>query len=377
MDNYFDYAAGTPLDPKVLKAMEPYFIDLFYNPSALYDSSRRIKSDIRSSRETVARILGARTSEIIFTAGATEANNLAIKGIMDRFPDKNIIISAIEHESVVKPAEKYNFKVAKVNQKGLLDLDNLAKLIDEDTVMISIIYANNEIGTVQSIKSVAELIEEVRQRRKKSGNQTPIYLHTDSAQAVNYLDIHVSRLGVDLMSINGGKIYGPKQSGLLYVRTGLVLEPLILGGGQEKSLRSGTENVPAIIGLAKALEITDKLKKKESERLKNLQTLFLNLLKEKGVDFILNGTAKNRLPNNINLSFPGKDNETLMILLDNAGLMVATGSACSASSQEPSHVLKAIGLSDEEIAGSLRITLGRQTTEDSIKRLVNQLKIIV
>ncbi len=377
MDNYFDYAAGTPLDPKVLKAMEPYFIDLFYNPSALYDSSRRIKSDIRSSRETVARILGARTSEIIFTAGATEANNLAIKGIMGRFPDKNIIISAIEHESVVKPAEKYNFKVAKVNQKGLLDLDNLAKLIDEDTVMISIIYANNEIGTVQSIKSVAELIEEVRQRRKKSGNQTPIYLHTDSAQAVNYLDIHVSRLGVDLMSINGGKIYGPKQSGLLYVRTGLVLEPLILGGGQEKSLRSGTENVPAIIGLAKALEITDKLKKKESERLKSLQTLFLNLLKEKGVDFILNGTAKNRLPNNINLSFPGKDNETLMILLDNAGLMVATGSACSASSQEPSHVLKAIGLSDEEIAGSLRITLGRQTTEDSIKRLVNQLKIIV
>lgn len=374
---YFDYAAATPMDPRVLRAMEPFFSDNFYNPSALYDASRQLKKTLKQARNDVAQIVGSKDSEIIFTAGASEANNLAISGVMRKHRGCNLVVSSIEHESVLATAKNYNHKIAPVDAKGMVDLSKLAELIDDKTVLISIMQANNEIGTIQPIKQIAELIAELRMIRLKNNNKTPLYLHTDAAQGCNYLDIHVSRLGVDLMSINGGKIYGPKQSGFLYVKTGVDLEPFIYGGGQERGLRSGTENIPAIIGLATALKITDKIKKTEAERLKKLQNLFLDELGKADLDYCVNGSVKHRLPNNLNLSFAGHDNERLMILLDQKGYMVATGSACSASNQEPSHVLSAIGLDRITIDGSLRITFGRQTTDQDVANLVLALVDII
>jgi cysteine desulfurase len=219
---YMDHAAATPLVPEVLKAMQPYFAEAFYNPSATYNSARQVRKALEDARATTAHYLGAKSSEIIFTAGATEANNMAIHGIMSLLPGSNIVVSSIEHESVLAPAGKYDCRLVKVSSDGRIDLDDLASKIDENTALVSIMYANNEIGTVQPLREVAKIIEHKRKLRPAK----PLYFHTDAAQAANYLDLHTSRLGVDLMSINGGKIYGPKQSGVLYVKAGIVLEPL-------------------------------------------------------------------------------------------------------------------------------------------------------
>lgn len=375
--NYFDFAAATPMDSKVLQAMKPFFSDIFYNPSAIYQSSRELKQCLRQARGNIAKILGAKDSEVIFTAGATEANNLAIQGVMKKHPGCNIVVSAIEHDSVLKPAKLYKHKICKVLPSGIIDLDELEKLIDDQTVLVSVMLANNEIGTVQPIKKISALIETARSNRLKNGNKTPIYLHTDAAQAVNYLDIHISRLGVDLMSINGGKIYGPKQSGLLFIKVGVSLEPVIYGGGQEQGMRSGTENTPAIFGLCEALKLAEKYKKSEILRLQKLQKLMIHKLDSSGLQYQVNGSLKHRLPNNLSLTFAGSDNERLLILLDNAGYVVATGSACSASSDELSHVLKAIGMDETEVKSTLRITFGRQTTEKNIIGLVEAIKAIV
>ena len=228
ISGYFDYSASTPLDVRVKKAMEPYFTDYFYNPSSGYSKAREVAVDLKNARAQIASLLGSKPSEIIFTAGATEANNMAIYGVMEKFSQANIVVSAIEHESVLKPAQNYRIKLCPVAKSGIIDLKELEALIDEKTVLVSVMLANNEIGTIQPVKKVAELINQVRQKRIKTGNKLPIYLHSDMAQAGNYLDLHISRLGVDLMSLNGGKIYGPKQSGILFVKTGLVLKPLIL-----------------------------------------------------------------------------------------------------------------------------------------------------
>lgn len=377
LSGYFDYAAATPLDPKVKEAMDPYFTDLFYNPSAQYGPARKINADIKFARSNLANLFGAKPTEVIFTSGATEANNMAIYGVMQNHPNGNIVTSAVDHESVLKPAEKYNHKICPVDKKGSVDLEKLQTLIDKNTTLVSIMLANNEIGTIQPIKKIAEIVKNVRQDRQKKGVETPIYLHTDAAQATNYLDLHTSRLGVDLMSINGGKIYGPKQTGVLYVRTGVILQPLILGGGQERNLRSGTENVPGNIGLVKALQITDKLRNNEVKRLADLQRLFIDLLQKSGLDHRVNGSLKNRLPNNVHVTFFGQDNERLMMQLDNLGFYVAVGSACGASSDEPSHVLTAIGMDKKEIQASLRFSTGRHTTTEDVENLVQSIKTCV
>jgi cysteine desulfurase len=371
---YFDYAATTPVDPKVLVAMLPFFSDNFYNPSAIYQKSRDVKKLLANCRSDVAKCLGAKDSEIVFTAGASEANNLAIRGVMENQPGANLVVTAIEHDSVLNTAKNYDHKICAVNQLGIVEPAELAKLIDDKTVLVSVMLANNEIGTIQPLKEIAEIINRVRGDRLSVGNQTPLYLHSDAAQGLNYTDIHVSRLGVDLMSLNAGKIYGPKQSGALYVKAGVVLAPIIYGGGQEYGLRSGTENIPAIVGLAEAIKITEKIKLKEVERLKKLQKLLLEELEASSINFALNGSLKKRLPNNLNLTFFGEDNERLLILLDNAGFLVATGSACSASSSEPSHVLRALGLANKDINSTLRITFGRQTTAEDVLGLVAALK---
>jgi cysteine desulfurase len=372
---YLDYAAATPLDPAVLKAMQPYLADNFYNPSATYSAALEVKKAVGEARSKVAHWLGARPSEIIFTAGGTEANNLAIHGVMREFPVGNIVVSALEHESVLVPAREYDCREAAVRPDGRLDLDDLLQKIDDKTVLVSIMYANNEIGTVQPIREVAKLVAEARRQRGVKG--LPLYLHTDACQAANYLDLHVAGLGIDLMTINGGKIYGPKQSGVLYVKAGLKLKPLISGGGQERGLRSGTENVASIIGLATALDLAQSKRHVEAKRLQELQRLFFKLLEEQVPTAQINGSRKYRSPNNLHLTIPGQDNERLLIQLDEAGIMAAAGSACSASNQEPSHVLRALGLSDTEAQASLRLTMGRSTTEEEIKRCLQVLNQIL
>ena len=268
---YLDHAAATAVDSNVLAAMQPYFGKQFYNPSATYLPAQAVARDIQKARAKVASLLGARPSEVIFSAGGTEANNLAIHGVMQRYPKANLIVSAIEHESILKPAERYAHKLAPVQPDGRLDVQKLEELIDDKTVQISIMYANNEIGTIEPIREVAQLVQTIRRQRLAKNNSVPLLLHTDACQAANYLDLHVSRLGVDMMTLNGGKIYGPKQSGALFVKAGLELQPHITGGGQESGYRSGTENVPSIIGFAAALEIVQNSRNSELKRLSALQ----------------------------------------------------------------------------------------------------------
>lgn len=363
---YLDHAAATPVDSEVLEAMRPYWQAKFFNPSATYQAALEVKKALEAARAGVAHWFGARPSEVIFTAGGTEANNLAIHGIMRQFPEGNVVVSAIEHESVLIPARRYDCREARVQPDGRLDLVDLRSKIDDRTTLISVMYANNEIGTVQPVREIAKLVGEIRRQRGAQG--LPLYLHVDACQAANYLDLHVARLGVDLMTINGGKIYGPKQSGALYAKAGTELRPLIDGGGQERGLRSGTENVPAAIGLAKALDKAQSTRHQEVKRLHDLQRHFFKLLEQGIPTASINGSPRHRLPNNVHLTIPGQDNERLIIQLDEAGIMAAAGSACSASDEEASHVLKAIGLSDEEARASLRLTMGRGTTEDMIKR---------
>lgn len=363
---YLDYAAATPLDKRVLAAMQPYFASKFYNPSSLYTAAREANQDYMAARVSVARLLGVKSGEIYFTAGATESINLAICGVQNKYPKSKAIVSAIEHDAVVQSAGP-NTVICPVKPSGIINLDKLKKLISKDVVLVSMMMANNEIGTIQPLAKIAKLIQEERARRQKIGNKLPIYLHSDASQAANYLDLRVDRLGVDLLTLNGGKMYGPKQSGVLYVRSGTQLEAIIKGGGQERGLRSGTENVAGSIGLAKALALAQASKDKEAKRLADLRDIMLSqLLRIDGID--LNGDVRQRLPNNINIRISGTNGETLVHHLDHAGLQVATGAACSANKDTISRTLLAIGLVESEVNSSLRISLGRFTTKSEIER---------
>lgn len=367
---YLDYAAATPVDPSVLAAMQPYFGQQFYNPSATYAKATDVKKALDEARAGIAHWLGARPSEIIFTAGGTEANNLAIHGVMRQFPEANVVVSGIEHESVLAPAHRYECREAEVTADGRINLEDLQTKIDDKTVLIGIMYANNEVGTIQPIRQISQLIEAMRNERQRQGNTLPLYLHTDACQAGNYLDLHVARLGVDMLTLNGGKIYGPKQSGALYLKGGITLTPLIDGGGQERNLRSGTENVAAAVGLAAALQLVQSDRHEEAQRLQKLQSTFFELIEQQIPSAIINGSMKQRLPNNVHLTIPGHDNERLLIQLDEAGIMAAAGSACSASNEEPSHVMRALGISNKDAQASLRLTLGRQTTLADVEQAV-------
>ncbi len=370
---YLDYAAATPVSEEVLKAMQPYFNDIFYNPSATYLAARQAKAALESARAKIAQLLGSKPTEIIFTAGATEANNLALAGVKKRFPDSQLLISAIEHESVLAPAKKLGGRLISVDTKGVVRIDQMKKLISPNTSLISVILVNNEIGTLQPIRGIALLVKQIREERLSKGNKLPLYLHTDAAQAATWLDLQVSRLGVDLMTINGGKIYGPKQSGILYVKAGVQLEPLIIGGGQEMGIRAGTENVAGAIGLATALELAQQRKSAEVKRISELKTQFIEGI-ERIANAQINGSLKMSAPHIISVTFGGADNERLMMELDERGIQAAVGSACSASSDEPSHVLKAIGLSDEQARSTLRFSFGRLTSQEDITKTLQTLK---
>ncbi len=374
---YLDNAAATPMDGQVKKAMEPYLSDIFYNPSATYLGAKAVAKDIEQARGDIAHWLGCRPAEVVFTAGGTEANNLAIKGVMELYPKANLVVSSIEHESIIKPTELFKHKFASVKSDGLLDLSKLESLIDDDTVLVSIMYANNEIGTVQPILQIAKILKKIRENRKLSKNDLPLYFHTDACQVPSYLDLHVSSLGVDLLTLNSGKIYGPKQCGALYAGKQVELIPQILGGGQERGLRSGTENPSNIMGFAKAFGLVQSKKTEEGQRLSELQSYFISELRSKIPSLKINGSISKRLPNNINITIPDQDNELMLMKLDELGIQCASGSACNASSQDISATLLAIGLSEKDVRSSLRFTMGKFTSKDDINYVVESLITIL
>lgn len=374
---YLDYAAATPVDAAVWRSMQPYYEEQFYNPSATYLAAQNVRHAIDRARHEVAQVLGARSSEIVFTAGGTEANNLAIHGVMRQFPGAKIVASAIEHESVLEPASQYNHEMLLVSGDGLITIEAIEQAIDDETVLISVMHANNEIGTIQPIHALSQVIDKIRIVRKQNGNTLPLYVHTDACQAANYLDLHVSRLGVDMMTLNGGKIYGPKQSGVLYISANVQLAPQISGGGQERGRRSGTENTPHIIGFSAALAAAQQRRHAQRKALADIQNHFIAMLARHVPSAIVNGSLKHRLPNNVHVTIPGTDNERLIFALDEHGVQAAAGSACSASNDEPSHVLRAIGVSDADAQASLRFTMGRDTTKEMIDYTVQTLAKLV
>jgi cysteine desulfurase len=380
---YLDHAATAPLDPQVKEAMMPYLEGEFGNPSSLHAAGRRAKQAIDDARETIADILHCRAEEIIFTGGGTEADNLAVLGIYRAYKNKGnrLVSTAIEHHAVLNAIEHLSKKegaeavFVKVDRDGSVDPAKIAAAIDEKTVLVSVMYANNEIGTIEPIVEIGHVVAEWKKEHGRKAEDAPFF-HTDACQAAGALPLDVAALGVDLMTVNGSKIYGPKGVGFLYIRRGIRPEPLIWGGGQEWGLRSGTENVAAIVGLAKALEIAEAGKDKENTRLVVLRDrLIAGLLKIPKTR--LNGHPSLRLPNNVNVSILDIEGEAMILYLDEAGFRVSTGSACTSANLEPSHVIRALGLPYEAAHGSLRITLGRGTTEADIDKLLAALPPIV
>lgn len=360
---YLDNAAATPVDSRVLAAMMPYFSDEFYNPSAAYLSARKVRADVEEARHTLAKLIGAKSAEIIVTAGATESINLALGGVEGR-----IVTTAVEHSAVLETARQRGGYILSVDDRGRINLDELRNSLTDDVVLVSVGYVNSETGVVQNMRAIAEVIQTVRDERQVRGVTTPLYLHTDASQAAGLLDLNVSRLGVDLMTLNAGKCYGPKQVGLLYVRAGIHLKPLILGGGQEMGLRSGTENVTGIIGFAKALDLAEKLRGSEVKRLGELRSKLKQYLVNNLPDVRINENAKSNSPAILNMSVPGVDGERVVFGLDERGVQVATGSACAANKGVRSHVLTAMGLDEAAVDGSLRISMGRFTAEQDINQ---------
>ena len=379
---YFDHAATTPLDPTVLEVMTPYMTDIFANPSSIYSAARISREALESARHEVANVFGAKQTEIVFTSSGTEGNNLAIQGVLYSHPDSKWVTTAIEHDAVLAQVEPLNraghlSTIVPVKPNGIVDPAILIAAIDDSTVLVSVMLANNEIGTIQPVADIAKQLKSIRADRSLRGIEMPLYLHTDAVQAPNYLDLHVDRLGVDLLTLSGSKIYGPRGTGVLYIRHNTLIEALQFGGGQERGRRSGTENVAGIVGFATALKLAQDMRTEEAHRISKLRDELLKKIIAEIPDVIINGDQKRRLPNNINLTVPGAEGEGMVLYLDNAGFLTSTGSACSSGSLDPSHVLLAIGRSTDEADQSLRLTLGRETTAQACTLLVHELPRIV
>ena len=360
---YLDHAAATPLSDKVLTAMQPYFSDAFFNPSSPYAPAVKVRRDYEEAKSRLASSIGARPAELIMTAGATESINLAVQGAKG-----HTITSAVEHESVLAAVKKGEHTIVGVSNKGRVNPEEIKKAIRPDTRLVSIALANGEIGTIQPLSDIAAIVREERAKRLESGNKTPIYFHSDASQGAGLLDIHVARLGVDMLTLNAGKVYGPKQVGLLWVERSVQIQPQIVGGGQERGLRSGTENVAGTIGFAKALELAERSRKEEVLHLARLRDLIEEKLIAAFPDATLSGDHGHRLASHLHISFPGLDGERLVFMLESRGVLVATGSACAANKGTRSHVLEAIGLAPDVADGSLRLSLGRLSNEENTRR---------
>ncbi len=369
---YLDHAAATPLDERVLAAMQPYFSDAFFNPSSPYAPAVAVRREYEAAKHRLAVCFGGKGDDIVMTAGATESINLIFASI-----DGHVVTSSIEHHAVLAAARRHDVTFVAAGEVGMVDPAEVARAIRADTQLVSIALANNELGTIQPLRDIAQVVHAERQRRFEAGDTTPIYLHSDASQGVGQIDIHVARLGVDALTINAGKIYGPKQVGLLWVGNHVKLSPTIVGGGQERGLRSGTENVAGTVGFATALELAVAHRNFESKRLAGLRDTLQSSLLTAFPDAVVSGSQKKRLPGHLHISFPGVDAERLLFALETQGVMVATGSACAANKGTRSHVLTAIGLTPEVADGSLRITLGRLTDDQTVARAAAILKEVI
>jgi len=368
-----DYQAGKPADPRVVEAMLPYLTERFGNPSSLHSIGQDARKALDESRGKVAELVGAKKNEIIFTSGGTESNNLAIRGVALRNRDegKHLMASSIEHMSVIntcKSLEKEGFKVTylPVDSYGSVDVERLRKEVSDETVLISVMYANGEIGTIQPIREIGEIAQE-----------NDVYLHVDAVAAVGQVPIDVEKEHVDLLSISSNDIYGPKGFGALYIKQGTKIMPTTYGGGQERGLRPGSENVPSAVGMAKAAEIAMSEMKMESERLTRLRDRLIKGVLGSIPNSYLNGHPENRLPNNVNLRFSYIEGESLLLSLDMEGVSASSGSACVSMTLEPSHVLRALGLPHEEAHGSLLFSLGKQNSEEDVDHVLKVLPSIV
>jgi len=380
---YLDYAATTPTDPEVVKAMLPYFTDRLGNPSSIHSFGQEGKAAIEEARDRVANLIGAKSEEIVFTSGGTEADNFALKGVAfaNEKRGNHIITTAIEHHAVIEACkflEKRGFKVTYLpaDRDGLVNPEDVKKAITDKTILISVMHANNEIGTIEPIKEIAKIIQEENDRRQAISNKR-IYFHSDAVQTTGYLPLDVDKLNVDLLSMSSHKLYGPKGVGALYIRKGTRIISFMHGGEQERRRRASTENVPGIVGFGRACEIVKDGMDEEAKRLTALRDRLIEGILERIEAVRLNGHPTRRLPNNVNLSIEFVEGESMLLNLDLAGVAVSTGSACSSSALEPSHVLLAIGLSPEIAHGSLRFTLGRGTTEEDINYVLEILPNIV
>ena len=370
---YLDYAATTPVDPKVLEKMFPYFSEKFGNTMSLHSFGREAKDSLEESRKVISGLMGAEPEEVIFTGSATESNNLALKGIafLNQEKGNHIIISPIEHPCIIETArflETQGFEVAwlKVDKYGLVNPNDIKKLIKKNTILVSVMHANNEIGTVEPIEEIGKICKE-----------KGVYFHTDATQSFGKIPIDVNKMNIDLLTANSHKMYGPKGAACLFIRKGIKISPILHGGGHESGLRSSTINIPAIVGFAEACRICKKVMKKESKRLVRLRNKLIKGVLEKIPNSHLNGHPEKRLPNNANFWFSFIEGESLVFELDSYGIAASTGSACSSEKLEPSHVLLAIGLEPKEAHGSLRLSLGRWTTEKEINIVLDVLPEII
>ena len=370
---YFDHAATTRVKEEVLREMIPYFNMQYGNASSIYSIARQSKRAIEDARQKVANAINSKVKEIYFTSCGTESDNWALKGVAyaNMQKGKHIITSKIEHPAILescKTLEKQGFSITYLNvdEEGFISLEELEKSIRQDTILISVMFANNEIGTIEPIKQIGEIAKKYQ-----------IIFHTDCVQAIGNAKIDVNEMNIDLLSMSAHKFYGPKGVGALYVREGIQFDRIQDGGHQEKNKRSGTENVAGIVGLGKAIEIADKNLDEHIKKLTDLRDYYFSQLKEKIPNCKINGSTEKRLPGNANVSFPNVDGEELLLKLDEKGICASTGSACSSGSSSPSHVLVAIGLDKEFANGALRITLGDDNTKEDIDFLVEQLLKII
>ncbi|HHU17424.1 MAG TPA: cysteine desulfurase NifS [Clostridiales bacterium] len=370
---YLDYSATTPVKKEVLEEMLPYFSEKFGNPSSLYGIGLSAKTDINKARAKVAHLIGAEDREIYFTSGGTEADNWAVIGAARAKKSKgnHIITSAIEHHALLNTCqylekEGYEVTYVSVDSKGRINLDELEKSITDKTILISIMFANNEVGTIQPIKEISEIA-------KRNG----IWFHTDAVQALGNTPIDVKALGIDMMSMSAHKIYGPKGVGALYIRKGIIIPSLLSGGSQENKRRAGTENVAGIVGFGKAAELAEANLEEHIKKVSDLRNYFIEKIKSNLEDIDINGDMENRLPGNINITFNYVEGEALLLYMDTKGISASTGSACSSASFTPSHVLHALGMPLEKIYSSIRFTVGDFTTKDDIDYAVEEIVKIV
>ena len=370
---YVGYAAATPLSEKAKKAMMPYFDEKFFNPSAAYLPAVDVRRDYEKAKADIAHVIGAKGADLVMTSGATEANSLVFSAIPD---DAEVLVSAVEHPSIIENAKRKKYQIIAVDENGYITLDDLKSKITPRTQLVSVCLASSELGTVQPLSDISRIIDTERTRRAFAGEKTPLYFHSDASQGLGLMEVKVARLGVDLLTINAAKVYGPKGIGALYVGHNVRLVPQNYGGGQEMGLRSGTENVPATVAFAAAINEAEKHIASERRRLQQLRTKFRNeLSKIDGVAFV--GKEKTQLANFLPISVPGLDAERLIFMLEERGIYLSTGAACAASKGERSPTLRAIGLDDRTIAGSLRITMGRQTSEQDIIDAAKQIADVV